>query len=67
MGFLALQAPHRHNSTALDLAVEAGPGVYTLMSRGEPQNLPRPSQNHLCLISVPFGSLVSLMISLTLL
>ena len=30
----ALQPPHRHNATALDLAIEAGPGVYTLMARG---------------------------------
>lgn len=27
------QAPHRHNSVALDLAVVGGPGVYTLLGR----------------------------------
>ncbi len=32
----ASQPPHRHNATALDLAIEAGPGVYTMMARGAP-------------------------------
>ena len=28
-----MQRPHRHNSVALDLAVAAKPGVYTLMGK----------------------------------
>lgn len=33
IGAGANQAPHRHNSVALDLAVVGGPGVYTLLGR----------------------------------
>lgn len=28
-----VQRPHRHNSVALDLAVHAAPGAYTLMGK----------------------------------